>query len=218
LHELPELSQPRPRSERPRACITIDDGYASVCEHAVPILRRYGLPATFFVPTAYIGCETPLPFDRWGQLNRHHVSSDLWRAATWQELDQTASTGLVQIGSHSHHHLHGGGCTAAQWQEEAEHSRESLRHHLGPDHARAYAYPYGNTRLGDVPTPYESSVRAAGYQLAVTTDPGLASASNNPFRLPRLEAHQVDTTSILRSKIRGSLAPYRAIDRFRGSS
>ena len=203
--------------DRPIACITIDDGYASVCEHAIPILQRYRLPATFFVPTAYIGSTTPFPFDRWGLLNHHRVPAALWRAADWRELESAAKTGLIHIGSHSHHHLAGRACPLARLQEETERSRADLHSNLGRDHARAYAYPYGNTRLGDVPPAYETAARIAGYDLAVTTDPGLASATSNPFRLPRLEMHQVDSASVVRSKVRGSLTPYRAIDRFRGS-
>lgn len=38
----------------PRAVVvTFDDGYRDFQEHARPVLRRYGVPATLFVPTAY---------------------------------------------------------------------------------------------------------------------------------------------------------------------
>lgn len=36
------------------ACITFDDGYADNAEIALPILERYGLPATFFVATDFL--------------------------------------------------------------------------------------------------------------------------------------------------------------------
>lgn len=40
----------------PRAvCITFDDGYRSVHDLALPILKEFGLPATVFVTTGYVG-------------------------------------------------------------------------------------------------------------------------------------------------------------------
>jgi peptidoglycan/xylan/chitin deacetylase (PgdA/CDA1 family) len=200
---------------RPLACVTLDDGYASACEHALPVLVRYHIPATFFVPTAYIDKHEPMPFDRWGHLNRGRVAPETWRPIGWRNLEQAAKTGLVTIGSHSHAHLAARDCSPDRLREEAERSRDQLHKHLGPDHARTYAYPYGNSRLRDVPPAYETAVRAAGYELAVTTDPGLATAASNPFRLPRLEVHQLDSAFVLRAKLRGSLAPYHAIDRLR---
>lgn len=46
------------RLPRRAACITFDDGYADNHEIALPILRRLGLPATFFVASGYLdgGC------------------------------------------------------------------------------------------------------------------------------------------------------------------
>jgi peptidoglycan/xylan/chitin deacetylase (PgdA/CDA1 family) len=202
-------------SGKPLVCVTLDDGYASACESALPILERYGIPATFFVAAAYVGSREPMPFDRWGRLNCGRVGAESWRAAGWRELDRAIRGGLITIGSHSFRHLEGRDCGASHLREEAERSRDTLRARLGEDHARAYAYPYGSSRLGDVTDAYEDAVRGAGYDLAVTTDLGLAHATDNPFRLPRIEAHQVDSASVLRAKLHGALAPYRVTDRLR---
>jgi peptidoglycan/xylan/chitin deacetylase (PgdA/CDA1 family) len=37
------------------ACITFDDGYKDNCAVALPILRRHGLVATFFIATGFLG-------------------------------------------------------------------------------------------------------------------------------------------------------------------
>src|SRR6185503_4669404 len=42
------------RLPRRAACITFDDGYADNAVEALPILRRQGMPATFFVATGFI--------------------------------------------------------------------------------------------------------------------------------------------------------------------
>jgi peptidoglycan/xylan/chitin deacetylase (PgdA/CDA1 family) len=53
LHEATELM--RERALPPRAaCITFDDGYADNAELALPLLRRHGLHATFFVASGFL--------------------------------------------------------------------------------------------------------------------------------------------------------------------
>jgi len=44
-------------SGRPRACITFDDGYRNNLELALPVLQRLQLPATIYLPTAFIGSK-----------------------------------------------------------------------------------------------------------------------------------------------------------------
>jgi len=49
-----EAREGRSLPKRP-VLVTFDDAYASIVERAVPICRRYGVPAIFFVTAAFVG-------------------------------------------------------------------------------------------------------------------------------------------------------------------
>lgn len=51
-------------SARDVAVLTFDDGYRDVYEHAFPVLRRRGLPATVYLATGYVGTRERFPHDR----------------------------------------------------------------------------------------------------------------------------------------------------------
>ena len=63
---LEDLADRARRGATPRnaLAITFDDGYRSNLTHAAPILSRYGLPATIFLVSSYIGTPHALWFDR----------------------------------------------------------------------------------------------------------------------------------------------------------
>jgi peptidoglycan/xylan/chitin deacetylase (PgdA/CDA1 family) len=215
LRELASRLREHRRSATPLVSITFDDGYANVHDVVLPILKRFQLPATVFVVTGCIDSPGPMPFDRWSRAHVGHTAPVAWRPLNWRELDACIASGLVTIGSHSHHHLNALDQTPAVVAAEAERSRDILRSRLGPDHADAFSYPYGASRLGHVPPTYVDAVKRAGYALAVSTDLGVVRRSTDVYRLPRIEAHAVDSPLVLRAKMNGTLAPYTLVDRLR---
>lgn len=62
-HVIDALRDGRPLPRR-GVCVTFDDGYENNATTAAPILKRYGIPATFFITTGCIDGTTRLWVDR----------------------------------------------------------------------------------------------------------------------------------------------------------
>jgi peptidoglycan/xylan/chitin deacetylase (PgdA/CDA1 family) len=210
LSELPSRLN-EPSTAKPLISLTFDDGYANFHTQALPVLKRYGVPATVFVVTDLIGKVDPPHHDGWSQKHRNRVSLEAFRSMSWREIEACIAGGLVHVGSHSHRHLKGTECSPNQLLEETERSRAILRQRLGDTHGNVFAYPYGTSRLGFVPPEYVHAVKSAGYELAVCTDVGLASVECDRYLLPRIEVHAVDKPYILRAKACGVIGPYRLL-------
>ena len=67
--------------DRTAVVITFDDGYRDVYENAWPVLRRMGLPAVVYVPTAFMGSGQILDHDKlyWLVLQARAAGIDLQR-------------------------------------------------------------------------------------------------------------------------------------------
>jgi peptidoglycan/xylan/chitin deacetylase (PgdA/CDA1 family) len=135
--------------------ITFDDGYADNVHTALPILARYRLPATLFVPTAYVG-----------QLNRWNprVGYDT-RHATWDELRCWVAAGL-EVGGHAHDHTRMNRLGESELGPSLDRNKRTLEAELGVE-VRAFAYPYGYFTDGA-----KSAVQER-YDIAFSVDDGV---------------------------------------------
>lgn len=64
LDEIARLDSGARRRGKPLVAITFDDGFASNYELALPILSKYGAPATIFLATAFLDSEDTVWFAR----------------------------------------------------------------------------------------------------------------------------------------------------------
>ena len=64
LSEAVEMLQGRKPMQPYSMVFTFDDGYRNNLTHAMPILRRYNAPVTFFISTGYAGNPRPFWWDR----------------------------------------------------------------------------------------------------------------------------------------------------------
>jgi peptidoglycan/xylan/chitin deacetylase (PgdA/CDA1 family) len=156
------------RADRPCVAITADDGHRSVYSDLFPRIRRLGIPVTLFV---YPSAISHAPY-----------------ALTWQQLQNMAASGLVDVQSHTYWH--------PNFHEERAHrqpddykkfvdmqlsrSKQAIAAHLGHP-VDSLAWPYGI-----VDEELEQAAFRAGYIRAFTIGDRPASSSDDLLALPRI--------------------------------
>jgi peptidoglycan/xylan/chitin deacetylase (PgdA/CDA1 family) len=171
--------------------VTFDDGFRSVATLALPILRRYGLPATVFVATDYVGTGEPMRWpgiDRW--FRTEHEAELL--PMGWTELAMLADAGW-EVGSHTRTHPHLTRVDDASLQDELRGSREDCERQLSLP-CRTIAYPYGDHDPRVV-----AGARAAGYEAACTLPEDFR--GDDVLRTPRVGVYHGDGDAVFRLKI-----------------
>lgn len=146
--------------------ITADDGYASFYQHAFPLLKQYGVPATLFVYTDFIGAGD---------------------AVGWPELQEMSRSGLVDVAAHSRTHRNlierQPNETDEAYQQmllsEIRTPQTLLSQKLGIPIAH-FAYPYGDANEAVLTT-----MARQRYQLAATVNPGGNAFFSEPLMLRR---------------------------------
>lgn len=148
--------------------ITIDDGWKCANTKALPLLKKYGFPATLFIYPAMVGSR--------GDKN------------TYEDYQQFAQDPLVTIACHSWSHpnlLKDGekvkGAARDAWlQKEYVQSKLELQKRLGMP-VKWLAYPYG---LYDAQV--AALVKEAGYEAAFSVNAAPNSSRADPMFLNRI--------------------------------
>jgi peptidoglycan/xylan/chitin deacetylase (PgdA/CDA1 family) len=188
--------------EAQTVAVTFDDGYAGVHTYALPILRELGVPATVLVATAYIDSTEPFPFDPWGSnVARARLDPASWRPLSWEQVGDLDTSGLVDVGTHTHTHADFRGRPDALRRDLAT-SLALLDEHLG-SRARPFAFPFGDVRSGFATPTLADEARALGAWCALTTEIAAVDSATDPFAIGRIEAVGSDTPATLEAKLRG---------------
>jgi peptidoglycan/xylan/chitin deacetylase (PgdA/CDA1 family) len=164
-------------SAKKTLAVTFDDGFASVYELAWPVLRRLGVPATLFVPTALIGEDRRLSWPGIADWSSSSHAEEL-RAMSWDQVRELDRDGW-EIGSHTRTHPRLTTLTDDRLVDELAGSRHDIEEALGRS-CRSIAYPYGDVDLRVV-----AAASDAGYATAATL-PDRAPARPMPLMWPRV--------------------------------
>jgi peptidoglycan/xylan/chitin deacetylase (PgdA/CDA1 family) len=165
---------------RSAVVITIDDGLGDAAENACPALARHGLPATLFVPTAYVGATA-------GWLRGDDARRPM---CSWDMIADLDRAGF-EIGSHGHGHLAADINSPELVRRDAHTSQIVLRERLG--HAvSSFAYPFGYHAAAG-----RAAVRAAGFAQACAVGDLPACSDDDRWALPRLQVWNQTTPEAL---------------------
>lgn len=154
--------------------VTFDDGYRDNYEHAAPVLRALGLPATFFVVSDFIETDTVPWWDA------ECVPPPPWM--TWKQVRSLHDDGF-EIGAHTRTHANLGQTNGARAEWEIAGSRQEIETHLGAP-VRLFAYPYG--RAENMTESNRELVRGAGFRCCASCYGGTNPRGGDTFRLHRI--------------------------------
>ena len=162
LQALVDLIKNKKKIPPKTICITSDDGYKDNYTYALPVLKKYNLPATMFIIIDEVGRA------QGDRLN-------------WDEIKEMQDSGLITFGSHTL-----GPEPLVNFKSEPQikrqifDSKKILEEKLGRKVA-FFSYPEG---LFDAKI--KQLVVDAGYSGAVATNPGRDYADDDIFLLKRL--------------------------------
>lgn len=181
------VSSPRPDRT---LVVTFDDAFASVREHALPVLNSLGVRGTLFVPTEYITRRAPLAWEglhHWAQGSQEHEL----RGMTWEDVGELAELGW-EIGSHTATHPRLTQISDERLALELHESRAECAERVGRP-VTSIAYPYG-----DVDDRVQGETARAGYEAAAALE--FLNPRSGPLRHPRIGIYHGDSGARFRLK------------------
>ena len=151
--------------------LSVDDGFACMHDVALPILQRFGHPATVYVISGYLDRMARFDIDM-------GIPARPMLART--QLQALHAAG-IEIGSHTVNHLDLRSLSPPALHNELVRSRHDLEDLIGAP-VREFAYPRGlfNRTV-------QRAVRAAGYRTACATLPGPVSSHSDRLALHRAQ-------------------------------
>jgi peptidoglycan/xylan/chitin deacetylase (PgdA/CDA1 family) len=202
LDEVARLLRERRPFPLRTVAITFDDCYRDNLD-AARILAEHGLPAAFFVPTAFVGTDHVFPWDR-------HLRQ--LPNLSWDDVREMARLGF-EIGSHTVSHACMGRVTREQARTELFASKGEIENRLGRP-VRWFAYPFGGK--ADWTPQWNDLLDEAGYTGCLAGHGGFVHPGADLRLLPRDPVNAEMNLLNLELHLRGLLDWFYASKRYVG--
>lgn len=183
--QLSELLRGHCPGANKQVVITFDDGARNLLTHAVPILQKYGMTATFFVSTALLGGWNSWDAD---------LSYPREKLMTEDDVRALHQAGF-EIGAHGAHHLNLAKVSAETALREMSESRVVLEQTI-QGRVDVMAYPFG-----DCPSDYVQLCRSAGYVGACAISSYAHKVLDDHYALRRILIYSKDSGWRFRFKL-----------------
>jgi peptidoglycan/xylan/chitin deacetylase (PgdA/CDA1 family) len=182
----------RPR-RRPQVVITFDDGYEDNLLAAL-VLRRVGLPCTFFISTRIVGTDRAFEHDI-ERLGRRVP------ALSWDQVRRMTSSGF-RFGNHTANHANLGTVPIEIARHEITTAITDLRRELGAVGSEKWlAYPFG--RRDNLAQQVASEFPKLGIQFCFSAYGGTCGIDTHPHAIPRTGISHGSSLLHLRALVEG---------------
>ncbi|SDL94968.1 polysaccharide deacetylase family protein [Chryseobacterium taihuense] len=168
--------------------LTFDDGYYNNVQHLVPLLEKYGLKATIFIPTQLILNDTSRTF------------------MTFKEI-KNLNPDLIEIALHSHSHRNYAQISLQEAEEDIIENIKTLEKYE-IRFTKILAYPYGKFPI-QKKNEFFNMLEKAGITAALRIGNNIDTYPwKNKFEIQRIDIKGSDNLSVFKWKLRlGKIRP-----------
>ena len=169
--------------------VTFDDGYTDQHDFAYPVLQAYQIPATIFLPTAFLGDAS-----RWDQDKAKPIMST--------EVLQSLDANLITFGLHTHQHINYEVENLDFILKDLEMNILCMQEQNLP-FLKALAYPYGKRpRDPSVKKQLFERMKDLGIEYGFRIGNRINKNINAPYEIQRIDVRGTDSLETVMRKIR----------------